>query len=226
MTRRTRATGGAAAAAGVLMTAGVEGEWVLNPQRADGTVTHRAEFALLLTLSTLGFVLLALAVAGLRRETAGPARAARFAGAASLVGAILLAAFGALVLVSGLVSGAPLGASFLAFALGLLLLSVGQVVWGVSMRGRSPAPGVWQVLAGAGVMAFAAVAIPFDPWHDVALVTMFLAWSAIGVLLLRRSSGSAAPARSSRPGRQADAAHGGHAGAGSVQHGGGQPHVL
>jgi hypothetical protein len=103
----------------------------------------------------------------------------------SLVGAAMLAVFGALVLVTGVVSGSPLEASFLAFALGLLLLSTGQVVWGLSLRRQSPAPGVWQMLLVAGVAAFASIAIPLDPWHDVSLVVMFLTWSAIGVLLLR-----------------------------------------
>ena len=103
----------------------------------------------------------------------------------SLVGAGMLAVFGALVLVTGVASGSPLEASFLAFALGLLLLSIGQVVWGLSLRRQSPAPGVWQMLLVAGVMAFASIAIPLDPWHDVSLVAMFLAWSVIGVLLLR-----------------------------------------
>ena len=89
------------------------------------------------------------------------------------------------MLVTGVASGSPLEASFLAFALGLLLLSVGQVVWGLSLRRQTPAPGMWQMLTVAGVMAFASIAIPLDPWHDVSLVAMFLTWSVIGVLLLR-----------------------------------------
>lgn len=185
MVTQASRTGRAAAAAGVLMTAGVEGEWLLNPQRDDGTVTDKPEFALLLVVSTVGFVLLSLAVRGLRHESARRTRPARVGATMSLVGAGMLAVFGALVLVTGVVSGSPLEASFLAFALGLLLLSIGQVVWGLSLRRQSPAPGVWQMLLVAGVMAFASIAIPLDPWHDVSLVAMFLAWSVIGVLLLR-----------------------------------------
>lgn len=179
-------TGRAAAAAGVLMTAGVEGEWLLNPQRDDGTVTDKPEFALLVVVSTVGFVLLSVAVRGLRRESARRTRPARVGAMMSLVGAGMLAVFGALVLVTGVVSGSPLEASFLAFALGLLLLSIGPVVWGLSLRRQTPEPGVWQMLVVAGAMAFASIAIPLDPWHDVSLVAMFLAWSVIGVLLLRR----------------------------------------
>ena len=108
----------------------------------------------------------------------------------SLVGAGMLVAFGALVLVTGVTSGSPLEASFLALALGLLLLSVGQVVWGLALRHQSPAPGVWQMLLAAGTVAFASIAIPIDPWHDVSLVGLFLAWSVIGVLLLRHGTAS------------------------------------
>ena len=179
-------TGRAAAAAGVLMTAGVEGEWLLNPQRDDGTITHTPEFALLIVVSTIGFALLSVAVWGLRRETARRTRPARVGATLSLFGAGMLVVFGALVLVTGVVSGSPLEASFLAFALGLLLLSIGQFVWGLSLRRQPPAPGVRQMLLVAGAMAFATIAIPLDPWHDVSLVATFLAWSVIGVLLLRR----------------------------------------
>lgn len=186
-------TGRTAVAAGVLMTAGVEGEWLLNPQRDDGTVTDKPEFTLLLVASTAGFVLLCLAVRGLRRQSARRTRPARVGAMMTLIGAGLLVVFGALVLVSGLASGAPLEASFLAFALGLLLLSIGQTIWGVSLRRQSPAPGVWQLLLVAGVMAFATIAIPLDPWHDVSLVSMFLAWSVIGVLLLRHGAASTMP---------------------------------
>lgn len=182
------------------MTASVAGEWVLNPQRPDGSVVDRPTFALLLTLGTLGFVLLCVAIGRLRRESGGRGRWARIGSALSFVGACLLALFAVLVLGAGLALGAPLGASFLAFALGLLLLSVGPVVWGLSLRGRSPAPGVWQVLVLSGVTAFAAVAVPLDPWHDVALITMFLAWSAVGVLVLRNDAASDLRAR---PARQA-----------------------
>jgi len=190
-------TGRAAAAAGVLMTAGVEGEWLLNPQRDDGTITDKPEFALLLVLSTIGFGLLVAAVRGLRREADRRTKPARVGARMSLIGAVLLALFGAMVLVTGVLSGSPLEVSFLAFALGLLLLSIGQILWGMSLRRQSPAPGAWQLLVLAGVTAFATIAIPLDPWHDVSLVAMFLTWSAIGVLLLRyRTISAVAPASS------------------------------
>ena len=188
MVTKVNRTGGAAAAAGVLMTAGVEGEWLLNPQRDDGSISDKPEFALLLVVSTAGFVLLSLAIRGLRRDSARRTRPARAGATMTLIGGALLAVFGALVLVTGLASGSPLEASFLAFALGLLLLSIGQVVWGLSLRRQPPAPGVWQLLVLAGAMALASITIPLDPWHDVTLVAMFLTWSALGVLLLRHQA--------------------------------------
>ncbi|GAA1552397.1 hypothetical protein GCM10009789_02500 [Kribbella sancticallisti] len=187
-------TGRAAAAAGVLMTAGIQGEWLLDPQRDDGTVTNTPAFALLLTLSTLGFALLTVAVRGLRRESARRTRPARIGAVLSLVGAGLLTAFGLVALVTGVILDAPLELSFLLFALGMLLLSIGPIMWGLTLRRHSPAPGVWQLLVLAGAAAFAAIAIPADPWHDVALVGMFATWSAVGVLLLRNAHTGQIPA--------------------------------
>lgn len=68
----------------------------------------------------------------------------------------------------------------------LLLLSVGPITWGLSLRRHSPAPGVRQMLALSGAAALAALALEADPWHDLSLVIMYAAWTALGVLLLRR----------------------------------------
>jgi hypothetical protein len=43
----------------------------------------------------------------------------------------------------------------------------------------------------AAVTAFASIAFPLDPWHEVTLVAMFLAWSVVGVLLPRHAPRSA-----------------------------------
>lgn len=193
MATSVASTGRAAVLAGVLMTAGVEGEWLLNPQADDGTVTNVPEFALLLTTSTLGFALLVVAVRGLRRGSVRRTRPARAGAFTSVLGAGLLTMFGVVVLLTGLVLDTPLELSFVAFALGMLLLTIGPLVWGLSLRRQSPAPGVWQMLALAGAASFGAIAIPVDPWHDVSLVGMFAAWSAIGVLLLRDAPAGDAP---------------------------------
>ena len=195
MVSRFQLPGRAAAASGVLMIAGVEGEWLFDPQRTDGTVTDMPVFAALLLTATAGFALLLLAVLGLRARTASATRPARIGSSMTVVGAGLLVVFGVVTLVTAMGTGAPLEAAFVAFLLGMLLLAVGPVTWGLSLRRRHPAPGVWQLLLLAGVCAFGALAIEPDPWHDISLTVMFAAWSALGVLLLRADAGDAPGSR-------------------------------
>jgi hypothetical protein len=185
MVSRVQLTGRAAAASGVLMIAGVEGEWLFDPQRDDGAVTNIPVFALLLLTATAGFALLLLAVMGLRAQTACYTRPARTGPLMTVAGAGLLVVFGLMTLVTALLRGSPMEAAFIAFLLGMLLLAVGPVTWGLSIRRRPPAPGVWQLLLLSGVVAFGALAIEPDPWHDISLTVMFAAWSALGLLLLR-----------------------------------------
>lgn len=169
------------------MLLGVEGEWVFDPQGDDGTVTNLPVFVLLLLLATSGFALLFVAVRGLRAQTPAT-RVARAGGLVSLTGAASLVAFGATALVTSLVTGSPLEASFLAFLLGMLLLSVGPLAWGVSLR-RHPAPsGAWQLLSLSGAAALCALVLEPDPWHDISLVVLFAAWTALGVLLVREGT--------------------------------------
>lgn len=192
MESRTTRTGAAAVAAGVLSIVGVEGEWLWDAQLHDGTVTDLPALAVLMGAAAGGFGLLLTAVWGLRGLVGRFTRGARAGSAMTVAGAVLVVAFGLVALVSLLVTGSPLEASFLAFLLGLLLLSVGTVTWGIALRRRSPAPGVWQLLVLSGVAAFGALAIEPDPWHDIALVVVFAAWSALGVVLLRARTDRAA----------------------------------
>ena len=74
-------------------------------------------------------------------------------------------------------AGRPLEASFLAFALGLLLSGVGALTVGIA--GRRP------LLAVAGVGALVALLAPGDPWHDLALLVFCVDWAADGALRLR-----------------------------------------
>lgn len=187
MVPSVKQAGRAAAAAGVLMFLGVEAEWLFDPQADDGTVTNPPVFALLVLTATSGFTLLFLAVLGLGAQ--GPTtKPARVGALLSLVGAGLLVVFGLTSLVTSLLTGSPLEASFIAFLLGMLLLSVGPITWGLSLRGHSPTPGAWQLLVLSGSAAFAALALEADPWHDLGLVIMYAAWTTLGVLLLRRGA--------------------------------------
>ena len=188
MVSRFQLTGRAAAAAGVLMIIGVQGEWLFDPQRDDGTVTNMAVFALLLLTATAGFALLLIAVMGLRAPSARSTRPARIGWLMTVAGAGLLVVFGLATLVTAVLRGSPLEGSFIAFLLGMLLLAVGPVTWGLSLRRRPPTLGVWQLLLLSGVAAFGALAIEPDPWHDISLTVMFAAWSALGVLLIRQAN--------------------------------------
>jgi len=170
------------------MIAGVQGEWLFDPQRDDGTVANMPVFALLLVTATVGFALLLTAVMGLRAQATQPTRPARMGALMTVAGAGSLVIFGLVGLVTSLLQGAPLEVSFIAFLLGMLLLSVGPVTWGLSLRRRPTTPGVWQLLLVSGVGAFGAIAIEPDPWHDISLTLMFAAWSAVGVLLLRQAN--------------------------------------
>lgn len=187
MVSRSQLTGRAAAASGVLMIAGVEGEWLFDPQRGDGTVTNMPLFALLLLTATAGFALLLIAVVGLRAHTAPSTRPARIGSVMTMAGAGSLVLFGLVALVTSLLRGSPLEASFVAFLLGMLLLAVGPVTWGLSLSRRPPAPGVWHLLLLSGVAALGAIAIEADPWHDISLTVMFATWSGLGIVLLRQA---------------------------------------
>jgi uncharacterized membrane protein HdeD (DUF308 family) len=200
MVATVQQAGRAAAASGVLMFLGVEGEWLLDPQRDDGTVRNLPVFALLILTATVGFALLLVAARGVHAHAADRTRPARVGALLTQVGAGLLTVFGLTVLVTSLLTGSPREEAFLAFLFGMLLLAGGPVTWGLSLRRLPLAPGVWQLIVLAGVAAFAALAIEPDPWHDVSLTVMFAAWSGVGVLLVRRdreASGTSANAMTS-----------------------------
>ena len=189
MTSKLQRTGRAAAVSGLLMLVGVEGEWVLDPQADDGTVTAPAGFALLVLVATAGFALLLVAVAGLRAATRH-SRRARVGAALSVVGAGLLVAFGTSTLATFLATGQPWEPTFIAFLLGMLLLAVGPATWGSALLRGSPARGVGLVLVLAGLAALASLTLESDPWHDLAISGMFVSWSVVGLLLRRDRSGN------------------------------------
>ncbi len=118
------------------MLIGVEGEWVFNPQADDGTVTNLPGFAMLLLTATIGFALLLLAVRGLRAQ-ASATKAARVGALMSLVGAGLLVAFGMTGLITSVLNGSPLEASFIAFILVACRCQVLTCFVGRLVAGRS-----------------------------------------------------------------------------------------
>lgn len=185
----TRRTGLAAVAAGILLFAGVAGELAVSAQADDGAITRPWLSAAYTLTWALGSAALVLALRGLRRlsppDTSRWRRSGRVGYQLSVTGAWLLLAFGVVHLVTGALSGTPSEASFLLFALGLLLSVVGNVLVGLHLR-RSAEVGRWWValpVAAAGLLA--GVVIPLDPWHDLGLFTFDAAWVALGAHLLR-----------------------------------------
>jgi hypothetical protein len=177
-----RRTGTAAVAAGLLLFASVAAEVVRPVQTTDGTVTDVAGFALYVAGWTLGAAALLVALLGLGDRTSS--RAGRIGRATSLVGAGLLIAFGAVGLVTALVSGAPAEWSFLLFAVGLLLLVVGSVPLALGLRRTGGLRGWWVAVLVAGVGGLVALGAEADPWHDLGLFLFDAAWAALGLRLL------------------------------------------
>jgi hypothetical protein len=179
------AAGGAGirlACGSALLFLGVALEWLLNPQRGDGTVLHPARFALCVGTSVVGAALLAWGLRELRGFVPGT-RGARFGRATTAAGAVLLMVSMAAILGTGIATGTPAGISFVPWGLGMLALSVGPVVLGASVLGLHRAFGVSTMVA--GVAALGSVVIPVDPWHDVSLATMCAAWVAAGLAVRR-----------------------------------------
>jgi len=180
-----RRTGGAAVAGGLLLAASVGAELVHPVQNPDGSVVSPALFAGYLGVWCLGAAALLVAQLGLRR-TPGLTAVGRAGAVVNLAGTGLLLAFGVVVVVSGLATGTPLEASFLAFAIGLLLLAVGSALLGVGLRRSGALGGWWTTLPVAS--AGALVALLVEQWHDLGLFVLFGAWVLLGVATTRRSS--------------------------------------
>lgn len=167
-----RRTGGAAVAGGLLLAGSVAAELVHPVQAPDGAVLEPIPFAGYLLLWIAGAALLVRAAAGLPRSS----RAARTGRVLTLAGTVLLTAFAVVVLVTG-VAGRPLEASFLAFALGLLLAAAGSLTAGIAARRPL------LVVAGVGAL----VALLTEQLHDLGLFLFFGAWVVLGLgVLLRR----------------------------------------
>ena len=184
-----RRAGTAAVAGGLLPAASLAAELARPVQQADGTVVSPVLFGLYVSVWTLGTAALLVAVLGLR-ATAGGTRPGRVGGVLCLVGTGLLTAFGLVALGSALVSGAPLEASFLAFAVGLLLVAVGAPLLGAGLR-RSRIAGRWWAalpVATAGAL----VALLAEPVHDLGMFVFYGSWVALGLGVLRGSRASTA----------------------------------
>lgn len=165
----------AAVAAGLLMAVSVAGELIHPVQEPDGEVLQPAVFGLYVGAFLIGAAFLVRAVAGLPRRS----RAERTGRGLALAGAVLLTGFAVVALVTG-VGGRPLEASFLAFALGMLLTAAGALTVGIARR--DTAPGRALLVVGAGALVALLVQ---PPVHDAAMFAFFLGWVAVGAIELR-----------------------------------------
>ena len=168
-----RRTGTASVAAGLLLFSGVAGELAVSGQADDGTLTRPWLASAYTATWVVGSAALVLALRGLRRlsppDPSRRRRSGRTGYRLSLAGAGLLVAFGVVHLVTGAVTGAPAEASFLLFALGLVLSVVGQVLTGLHLRRTCRVGGWWVALPVAASGLLAGVLVPADPWHDLGL---------------------------------------------------------
>ncbi len=89
--------------------------------------------------------------------------------------------------------GKPYEPAFLVFALGLLLLVLGEIALGIRLR-RTRLVGVgWPLPIAAAIASLLGVVVPVDPWHDLGLLSSFAAWVALGAQLLRLPPTRVAP---------------------------------
>lgn len=104
-------------------------------------------------------------------------------------GVAFQAGFAAVYLVSSLVTGEPAAASFIAFLLGFLALTVGGLVWSFRLR-RTPWALARLGLVGVAVLGLVAIAAGDNVAHEVALQGSYLSWILVGLGAVRREQGS------------------------------------
>jgi hypothetical protein len=183
--------GWAGVAAGPLLILSSGIELMVHVQEPDGTVVAPVPFTALVALWALGMSCVGVTVREIaaRHATAGRplSRAGRIGVRSAIVGCGLHVAFAAGAAITAALSGKPLEAVFLLFALGFLALIVGAVmlgtaVWLTGVLGAARVP-LWFGAASA----LAAIVVPLDPWHDVALFAFDASWAGLGAVLLRDS---------------------------------------
>jgi hypothetical protein len=173
----------AAILAGALIFAGQAGELVFGSDHGD------AVFA---GLGSAGFVALAVALWGLRELIVGT-RLGRIGMRLALVGVGLLGLFAVQVGVE-LIRTGEIPENFILFALGFLLVLVGQLLFARDLRptlGRG-----WLLPIAAVVGLVVALGAGDNPVHDVGLFVFEGAWVALGVAVFRaerRRAPEAAP---------------------------------
>jgi hypothetical protein len=166
----SRRAGVAAIAAGALIFAGHGGELIFD--------SPEVVFAV---LGVSGFVALVVAVWGLRGLMV--TRMGRVGSRIARIGVVLLGLFGVQVLVE-LIRTGDIPENFALFALGLLLILVGQLLFARDLRHAIGRAWVLPLVAVVGLVV--ALIGGENPIHDVGLLVFEAAWVGLGVALLRR----------------------------------------
>jgi hypothetical protein len=173
MTSRSR-TGVAAILAGALYFAGQGGELVFGSP-------SRFVDVLFVGLGIGGFVALTVAVWGLR-ALVGATRAGRLGIRLALGGVGFLVLFAVQVIVEQIRTG-DLPDTFILFAIGLLLLLLGQLLFARDLRSTLGWGWLLPIVAVVGlVMALFLNAVGL---HDIGLFVFEGAWIALGIALIR-----------------------------------------
>jgi hypothetical protein len=166
-------TGVAAILVGALIFAGQAGELVFG---SPGFLN-----VLFPLLFSGGVVALGVALWGLRRLAT--TRVGRVGVRLMLAGLVFLALFAVQVLVEVIRTG-DIPGNFILFALGFLLLLVGQLLLARDLRHALGMAWVLPLAAVVGLIA--ALAGGENPIHDIGLFVFEGAWVALGLALLRR----------------------------------------
>jgi hypothetical protein len=179
MARSDSRTGRAAILAGALIFAGQGGELIF------GSPSDLVD-AVFVALWISGVVALGVALWGLRDVISG-SRIGRIGMRLALSGFGLLGLFSVQVVVE-LIRTGDIPENFILFALGFLLVLVGQLLFARDLR---PTLGRGWLLPIVGVIGLlVGLAVEVDPIHDIGLFVFEGAWVALGVALLRRPTDS------------------------------------
>lgn len=186
-----RRSGFAAVLGATLWAGGVGADLVHNTE--DGSsILNLPLFLTYVGSMAIGTALLVAALIGLRTlhraEGIDVGRAGRVGFRLAIFGMSMLALFGVVYLVGGLITRETIEAAFLLFALGFLALIVAQVPLAIGLRRGGLVGAGWVAPLAGFAAAVVAVAIPADPFHDLGLFLYFGSWVALGGSVLARSA--------------------------------------
>ena len=180
MSRSDSRTGVAAILAGALIFAGQGGELVFGS-------TRNLVGGVYVVLWSAGVLALGVALWGLRTVISGT-RLGRIGMRLALVGLGLLVLFAIQVGVE-LIRTREIPENFILFALGFLLVLVGQLLFARDLRPTLGRAWLFPIIGVVGLLVALTAGDKLGPVHDVGLFVFEAAWIAIGVALLRVERG-------------------------------------